>query len=121
MQLSGQCAFQTGNIPLFFDAIDWHIQTKQVMQHALTQRTNRFANVRRIQQLVALFINDFTLIVGHIIVFEQLLADIEVALFDLALCRFQRTADQRVLDRLAFRHFQAHHDAVQTVASKNLE
>jgi hypothetical protein len=26
-----------------------------------------------------------------------------------------------VLDRLAFRHFQAHHDAVQTVASKNLE
>jgi len=54
-----------------------------------------------IEQLVALLIDHLALVVGDIVVFQQLLADVEVALLDLALCRLERTTDQRMLDGLA--------------------
>ena len=43
------------------------------------------------EQFVALRVDDLALVVGDVVVFEQLLADVEVAAFDLALGGFERT------------------------------
>jgi hypothetical protein len=64
-------------------------------------------------------VDDFALIIGHVVVFEQLLADIEVACLDLALCRFQRARNKRMLDRLALGHLQSLHDRLEAIAGKN--
>ena len=48
-----------------------------------TQIDDGFADIIGIQQIVKLGVDHLTLIVSHIIVFKQVLADIEVATFQL--------------------------------------
>jgi hypothetical protein len=86
---------------------------------ALAHGGDGFGNVLAVQQFVALLVDHLALVVGHIVVFEQLLADVEVALLDLALRRFQRAADQRMLDGLALGHLQPHHDGVEALAGED--
>jgi hypothetical protein len=80
-----------------------------------------FGNIVGFQQFVALLVDHLALVVGNVVVFKQLLADIEVAGFDLALRRFQRASDERMLDGLAFRHLQLVHDGAQALAGKNAQ
>ena len=89
------------------------------MQHALTHGCDGLGNIIGFEQLIALRVNHLALVVGDIVVFEQLLADVEVAAFDLTLSRFERARNQWMLDRLAFRHLQAFHNRLQTLASEN--
>ena len=53
------------------------------------------------RSLVTLLIDHLTLIVGDIIVFQQLLADVEIAGFDLALRVFNGASDPGMFNRLA--------------------
>jgi hypothetical protein len=66
-------------------------------------------------------VDHLALVVGNVVVFEQLLADVEVAGLDLALRRFQRAGDQRMLDGLAFRHLQLVHDGAQALAGEDAQ
>ena len=61
----------------------------------------------RAHQVVAQFVDGLALIVCDVVVFEQVLADIEVVRFDLALRVLDRPRHQPVLDGLAFLHAQA--------------
>jgi hypothetical protein len=97
------------------------MQPEGVVQHAFAHRGHGFGDVLGFQQLVALRIDDLALIVGDVIVFEKLLADVEVAGLDLALRRFQRTRDERMLDRLAFGHLQPFHDRFQAITGKDAQ
>ena len=49
----------------------------------------------------ALLVDDLALVVGHVIVFEQVLADVEVAAFHLALGFLDGVVHHPVLDGLA--------------------
>jgi hypothetical protein len=60
-----------------------------LVQHRRAHRGDRFRDVFALEQLVALRVDDLALIVGDVVVLEQLFANVEVARFDLALCRFQ--------------------------------
>lgn len=59
-----------------------------------------FADVRHVQQLVTLGVDRPALVVGHIIIFQQLLTDIEVTAFHFTLGVGDRLGDPRVLNRL---------------------
>src|SRR5262249_39732856 len=78
-----------------------------------------FRDVERLEQFIALLVNDLALVVGDIVIFQQLLTDIEVARFHLALRGLDRTRHDTGLDRFTFRHLQAVHDGAHTVARKN--
>ena len=65
---------------------------------------------RRLEELVALLVDHLALVVGDVVVFEQLLADVEVARLDLALRALDRARDDAGLDRLALGHLQPLHD-----------
>ena len=80
---------------------------EDVGEDAFAHGRDGFGNVVGFQQFVALLVDHLALVVGDVVVFEQLLADVEVARLDLALRRFDRARHQRMLDRLAFRHLQA--------------
>ena len=72
-----------------------------------------------LQQLVALLVDDPALIVGDVVVLEQLLADVEVARLDFALGVLDRARDPRMLDRLAIRHLQPLHDRGDAVGGED--
>jgi len=87
-----QSGFQARDIPLLIHAVFRHIDPEHVVEHTLTHGRDGFGNVVRFQEFVTLGVDHLTLVVGHIVVFQQLLADIEVAGFHLALGGFQGAA-----------------------------
>ena len=73
----------------------------------------------RLEDLVALLVDHLALVVGDVVVLEQLLADVEVARLDLALRAFEAAADDAGLDGLALGHLQALHDGLHAVARED--
>ncbi len=106
---------------MFFDRLFRNVSAEDLGDHALAHRGDGFGDVVAFQQFVALVVDHLALVVGDVVVFEQLLADVEVAAFDLALGGLQRAGHQRVLDRFAFRHLQLVHDRAQALASENAQ
>src|SRR5690606_33095364 len=100
------------------------------LDHFAPDRADALGNVARIEQPVALLVDHLALLVGHVVVFEELLADIEVAAFDLALRVLDRARYPGMLDRLAFLHAELAHeprdalgpeDAQQVVLEREVE
>ena len=114
-----KCFLQATQIPLLLDRIFRHIHADQISKTAFTQGFDLSTHACSIQNIVALLIDDFSLIVGYIIVFEQLFADIEVARFNLALRAFDTARDNARFNRLTVRHFQPLHDGFNTITRKN--
>ena len=94
---------------------------EQVREHACAQRRDQVRDFSRFEQVVALLVNHFALVIGDVVILEQLLAHVEVARLDLALRRLDRARDDAGFDRLAFRHFQAVHDRAHAVAGENAQ
>ena len=73
----------------------------------------------RVQNFVALLVDDFALLVGYVVKFQQLLADVEVARFHLALRAFDAAGHHACFDGFAFWHFEAIHHGAHAVARKD--
>ena len=73
------------------------------------------------EQLVALLVDHAALVVGDVVVFEQLLPDVEVARLDAVLRLRDRAVDDRMLDRLAFGHLEPLHDRAQALAAEDAQ
>src|SRR5690606_28614035 len=63
--------------------------------------------------------SDLALVIRHIVVFEQLLADVEVARLDLALRRLNGTRHHACLDGLPLGQLQAFHDGAHAVTGED--
>ena len=111
--------FQAGQVPLLFHRFVRHVFMHQVGQAAFAQRVDLAAQVLRVQDVVALLVDHLALVVGHVVVFQQLLADIEVAGLDLALRRFNAARDDASLDGLALGHLEPVHDGLDAVTGED--
>ena len=72
-----------------------------------------------LHQVAALFIDDLALVVHHIVEFQQVLADFEVARLDLLLRLFQRLVDPGMDDGLAFLQAQPAQHPVHALGAEN--
>ena len=117
--LFGQNFFQTRQVPLLFHRFDRHKLAQQIGEAAFTQRRDLGVHVLRIQNVVALLVNHLALVIGHVVVFQQLLADVEVPGFHLTLGAFDAARDDARFDGLALGHLQTVHDGAHAVARKN--
>ena len=108
------------DLPLLLDAFLGHIGAKGVVDDALAHRRDRFGDVVGGEQLVALLVDHLALVVRDVVIFEQLLADVEVALLDLALRRLERARHHAGFDGLALGHLETHHDGVEPLAGEDL-
>ena len=89
------------------------------MTHVSANIANSVFDRVRFQQFVTLTVDHLTLIIGHIIEFQQLLTDIEVAPFHLALSLFNGVGHHAVLNRLALLHPQGLHKVAHPVGGEN--
>ena len=89
------------------------------MQGAFAQAGNLIVQIGQIQNRVALLVDGFALLIGHIVVFQQLFAGIKMVALHLALGALDAACDHRRFNRLAFRHIQPVHKALDQIARKN--
>src|SRR5713101_6147052 len=66
-------------------------------------------------------VDDLALLVHHVVVLEQMLADIEVVRFDLLLRILDRSRNPSMLDRNAVLHADTVHQALETVGAEDSE
>src|SRR5687768_9364416 len=104
MIFSGERLLQSWYVPFLLDTLWWHMECDEIAQHVLPHRGGGFRNVLRLKKLIALLINDLTLIIRHIIIFQQLLADVEVARLHLALSVFNGTCHPGMFNGFALWH-----------------
>ena len=88
---------QSFYIPLLFQTLGRNKLANNGVHHLSTQIGDSFADIIGIQQTITLCIDYLTLIVSHIIVFEQVLTNIEAATFDFALGLFDGVVDHAML------------------------
>ena len=119
LPLVGEHFFQRGQIPLFFNRFSRHKLAHDVLEAALAQALYLRRQIRGVENLVALLVNHLALVVGDVVVFEQLLAHVKVACFDLALGALDTARDHARLDGLAFGHLELVHDGAHAVTRKN--
>jgi hypothetical protein len=85
---------QPGDVPLLLDGVLRHVLTEQLGEHAMAQVGDALGEVVAVEQRVAVGVHHLALVVGDVVVLEQLLADIEVAGLDLALRALDRARDR---------------------------
>src|SRR6267142_3140817 len=110
---------QAGKVPLFLHALFGNVDAKQIGDHTLAQGLDLVRYVLRFEYGISQLIDLAPLVVGDVVVFEQLLADVEVVRLDLALRALDRAGHQAVFDRLAFGHAQALHDGVDPLSGED--
>ncbi|MNE42310.1 hypothetical protein D3C80_1364290 [compost metagenome] len=107
------------NIPLFFQRLRLNVAVDSGFEHVFTDAGNGFANVRHVQQFVTLAVDRAALIVGHVIVFQQLLTNVEVAAFYFTLGIGNCFGDPWVLNGLTFFHPQFTHHVGNAIGGEN--
>ena len=94
------------------DKIRWELalhraEKAQGADNLVADGRDRVGNIVGIHELGALMVDNTTLIIGDIVVLEQVLANIEVVRLDLALRALDLARQQATLDGLAFAHADA--------------
>src|SRR6267142_5977712 len=120
-KLRGDHLLQAGDVPLLFHALLGNVSTEEVGDYALAQGLDLLRHVLRFEYGISQMVDFAPLVVGDVVVFEQLLADVEVVRFDLTLSALDRAGHQAVLDRLALGHPQALHDGVDPLAGEDAQ
>ena len=104
---------------MLFDGFCRHMSPHQVREAVLTHGADDVVQRAGVKNLVALLVDHLALVVGDVIVLEQLFAHVEVARLYLALGRFDAARDDACLDGFAVRHLEPIHDGLDAVACKN--
>ncbi|MMZ61292.1 hypothetical protein D1872_234360 [compost metagenome] len=79
---------------------------------------NDLLNVLGFKQLTALFINNFTLLIHHIVILKHDFTNVKVIAFYPFLSRFNRTCYHFALDRLIFFKTKTFHHVQHVVRTK---
>ena len=107
------CGIQPLAVPLFGIAFRRQIAIDQIVDHLVAHVAHDLFQILRLHDLAALAKDHLALVVHHIVILQQLLADVEVAAFNLGLRLFQRLVHPGVDDRLTFLHPQRRQHLVQ--------
>ena len=106
-------------IPLIRIAFRRQVQVNQIFDHLVAHVGGDFADAVGFKNLHALTKDGLALVVHHVVELQQLLANVEVAAFDLGLRLFQAFVDPGVNDGFTFLHPQLGQDAVQPFRSED--
>ncbi len=95
---------EAGDVPLLLDALGRHVLVDDAVHDLGAHVADDAGDVVRRHDLGALLVDDLALVVGDVVVLEQVLAHVEVVRLDLALRALDLARQHAALDRLAFLH-----------------
>jgi hypothetical protein len=95
---------QALDVPHLFRALRRDEAVDERVDDFVANTGDRVGDIVRAHQLGALLVDDLALIVGDVVVFEQVLAGVEVVRLDLALRALDLLREHAALDDLAFLH-----------------
>ena len=114
-----QTLLQAFDIPHLFQRLRRNMGIDGRFKYVFTNAVNRLAHVGHVEQLISLGVNSASLIVSHIVIFQQLLTDIEVAALDFTLRVGDRFGHPWMFDSLTRLHTQFTHHAGHAVRSED--
>ena len=114
-----QSALQPGQVPLLFHRLVRHVLAHEIGDSAFTQGRHLGVQIIGIQNRVALLVNHFALVVGDVVVFQQLLAHVEIACLHLALRALDAARDHAGFNGFTLGHVQALHDGLDALARED--
>ena len=91
-------------IPLIIILIRTGYHVYRVFHIIIHHVEDRIAHVISIQHMASFFVNNLSLFVHYLVIFQQIFTDSEVVALDLFLCFFNRTGKHLMLDLLAVFH-----------------
>ena len=100
---------ETLQIPLVMHRLGGQEAVDLLLDRLIDHLEDLVADVLAVQHLVALLVDDLTLAAEHVVVLQHVLADAEVAAFDLALCALDGVGEHLCLDRRVLVHVQTIH------------
>ena len=83
---------ELGHVPILLGSALRQVLLDELRDHVLASAHDRLGDILRAHEIGALLIDDAALIVGDVVVLEQLLAGIEVVLLDRAAARARSAA-----------------------------
>ena len=110
---------QAGDVPLLRIGVFRHVLGDQIVDHGMPHIGDHFADGLVLHPFDALIEDHLALIVHHVVVFQDVLADIEVARLDLLLCFLQRLVDPGMDDRLVLAQAELVQHAVELVGAED--
>ncbi len=119
--LAGEHGGQRRDVPLLLDRFGGDMNLGGVLHLAAHHVADRVGDVVAFEQFIALLVDDAALVVGHVVVLQQLLADVEVARLHAILRLGDRPVDDRMLDGLAIGHLELLHDRAQALAAEDAQ
>ena len=98
-------------------AVEEHVDV--AVDLAANHVDDQTATAHAFQDLLAVTVDAFALFVHHLVVFQQVLADLEVAFFHFLLGRFNPPRDEAAFDPFPFLHAQPLEDALHPGAGED--
>ena len=117
--LAGQLRLQARQVPLLVDRVRRHEALDQVADHVEADALDVVLDAFGFQQLVALLVDHLALVVVDVVEIQQVLADVEVVRFDLALRVGDLLGHQRRLDDVVFLQAHARHHLLHPVGRED--
>ena len=114
-----QTLLQAFDIPHLLQRLRRNMGIDSRLKHVFADAVDGFADVRHVQQFVTLGVNRPALVVGHIIIFQQLLTNIEVTALNFTLRVGDSLGDPRVLNGFAGFHPQFTHHAGNAIGGED--
>ena len=116
---AGDRFLQRAGVPLLGVGRLGDVRAHQFVDQLVAQILHRFGDVFLAHDVEPLLEDDLALVVHHVVVLEDLLADVEVARLDLLLRHLQRLVHPRMGDRLTFLQAERLQDAVHAVGAED--
>src|SRR6185437_4868695 len=120
-ELARQLPVKSRQIPLFVDAFGGHVGPYHGLHHVIANVGDGGRDLLAFKQFVALAIDHLALVVGDVVEFQQVFADVEVVLLDIALRLLDLPADHAILQRVVVLHAEALHPAHQAFAAEDTQ
>ena len=111
--------FQARHIPLVFKTFRGNISVNNFLDHLITGYPYGLGDIIHSHQGIALVINNLALLISHIVIFQQLLAHIEITTLYLLLRILDRTRYPGMFYRLAFFHPKFFHQPSNPIGTKD--
>ena len=119
MRLLAHGFLEAGDVPLLGIGVLGNVLGDEVVDHVVAHLGDGLGRRLAVHQLDALLEHHLALVVHHVVVFQEVLADVEVARLDLLLRLLERLVDPGMDDRLVFLEAELLQHAVHALGAED--